>query len=382
MKRLSWLLLSCVFACQAVPDYNRELPPGADALILVERESAKPDISREWFRREEILPALAQSIQWTRTKHASQYFPIEGVSQERALRSLERFEELLLQSRSADEFGRAVNDEFDYYMSAGWDGRGGGVLFTGYCTPILDGSLDPIAGWDYPLYALPDDLVKDDQGVTLGQRTGQNIRPYPTRQMIEAGHLLSGRGLELVWMHDPIDAYIAHVNGSAFIRLRNGEMLRLGYSGTNGRDYTSLGKELVEARVLKKNQVSLASIRKWAESHPGQVDEFLERNDRYIFFTPIDGNPRGSLNVPVTGGRSLATDKRLFPRGALVFISTEDQAESRMPGFHRLMLDQDTGGAIRTAGRADIYLGVGDDAEERAGTTKVAGQMYYLFLRN
>lgn len=381
MKALSLLLVPLLFACRTTPDYNRELPAGADALIRVDRMGAIPNVSNEWFQREEILPALAKSIEWTRTKHARQFFPIEGISHGRALRSLERFEELLLQSESAAEFGRAVEREFDFYMSAGWDGNGGGVLFTGYCTPILEGSLERRAGWDHPLYALPEDLVKDKHGVTLGQDGPAGLHPYPTRRAIEASHTLSGKGLELVWMRDPIDAYIAHVNGSAFIRLPNGDMLRLGYSGTNGRDYSSLGKELIEARVMDSDSVSLASIRRWADANPGEVDKYLHRNDRYVFFTPIDGNPRGSLNVPVTGGRSLATDKRLFPRGSLVFVETKEPIGGDRAPYRRLMLDQDTGGAIRTAGRGDLYLGVGDEAEDRAGTTRVEGQMYYLFLK-
>ncbi len=381
MKRLSLLLVLPLFACRAIPDYNRELPEGANALILVEDPNAIPDLSEEWFQREEILPALAHSIQWTRKKHAEQFFPIEGITHERALRSLERFEELLLLSQSATEFGLAVDREFDFYMSSGWNGRGGGVLFTGYCTPILEGSLERRAGWDHPLYALPDDLVKNKEGVTLGRKSAAGLEPYPTRRAIEANHALSGKGLELVWMRDPIDAYIAHVNGSAFIRLTNGDLLRLGYSGTNGREYKSLGKELIDSKVLRADEVSLASIRRWASAHPGQVSQYLERNDRYVFFTPIEGNPRGSLNVPVTGGRSLATDKRLFPRGALVFVRTDKPKGNQQEGFHRLMFDQDTGGAIRTAGRSDLYLGVGDEAEQRAGTTRIPGQMYYLVLR-
>lgn len=369
-------------ACRTVPDYNRELPFGAAALILVEREEARPDLSEEWFEREEILPALARSIQWTRSQYAAQFFPIEGITQERALASLERFEELLLTSSSAAEFGASIDREFDFYRSAGWDGRGGGVLFTGYCTPILDGSVERLPGYDHPLYALPPDLVKDDHGRILGRATpAGGTEPYPTRRTIEARALLSGQELELVWMKNPIDAYLAHVNGSAFIRLADGEFLRLGYAGNNGHEYTSLGRELVESGELREGDVNLRTIREWAEASPDQVASFLHRNDRYVFFTPIEGNPRGSLNLEVTGGRTIATDKRLFPRGALVFVDTELPSNGRDPHYRRLMLDQDTGGAIRTAGRADLYLGVGDEAERLAGTTRLPGEMFYLFLR-
>ena len=118
---------------------------------------------------------------------------------------------------------------------------------------------------------------------------------------------------------------------------------------------------------------------RWAaESSPEEVRDYLNRNQSFVFFTPIDGNPHGSLDVEVTGGRSLATDKTLFPRGALVFI----ESEKPEPPMNRFLFDQDTGGAIRTAGRADIYLGIGPEAEEVAGRTKVEGQLYYLFLKD
>ncbi|MCB9905198.1 MAG: MltA domain-containing protein [Planctomycetes bacterium] len=112
--------------------------------------------------------------------------------------------------------------------------------------------------------------------------------------MIEANSTLAGRGLELVWLRDPIDAFIAHVNGSAFVRLPDGQMARFGYAGTNGREYTSLGRELVSAGRLQRGTVNLKTIRGWARQHPDEVDDFLNRNERFVFFTPITGNPRGS----------------------------------------------------------------------------------------
>ena len=158
-----------------------------------------------------------------------------------------------------------------------------------------------------------------------------------------------------------MDAYIAHVNGSAFIELEDGEIARFGYAGKNGRPYTSLGKELIAAGRVAAEDMNLAAIRRWAASHPGEVESFLARNESYVFFTPIDGNPRGSLNLEVASERTIATDKTLFPRGALCFVETALPGDrwrhpARSP---QLMLDQDTGGAIRTAGRADLYLGVG-----------------------
>ena len=372
------LLTGVTGACRVTPEYGRPLPEGAPALLPLKRGERRPDFSLEWYGRHELLPALERSIEWTRKPFAQQFFPIEGISHVHALASLERFREILMTSSGPEEFDRWLADEFVVYKSAGWNGKGGGVLFTGYCTPILDGSPVATYGYDYPLYALPPDLVKGEQGEILGRDTGNGIEPYPTRRAIEASHMLEGQGLELVWLADPLDAFIAHVNGSAFVRTAGGEMLRFGYAGKNGREYSSLGRALVEEGELGADEVSLPRIRQWGRENPGKLETFLQKNDSYVFFTPIAGNPRGSLNVEVAGGRTIATDKSLFPRGAIVFVDTE------LPGagnWKRFMMDQDTGGAIRTAGRADLYMGVGDNAERLAGRTRAEGQLYYLFLK-
>lgn len=367
---------------EPVVDYSRQLPPGADALIPLGPGEPAPDLRGTWRDRADLLPALEQSLTWTRRKHAPSFFPAAGITHARALESLERFEELLQTSPDADSFAAAVAAEFQVYKSAGWDGKGGGVLFTGYCTPILRGSLTADAEYAHPLYALPEDLVKAPDGRTLGQRVGAGLQPYPTRRAIEASALLANKGLELVWLADPLDAYIAHVNGSAFIELPDRSMLKLGYAGKNGRPYTSLGKELIEAGEVPKDRMNLAAIRAWARAKPAQVQEFLDRNESYVFFTPIDGNPHGSLDVPVTAMRTLATDKTLFPRAAITFVD----ASLPTPGgpnrpFKQVLFDQDTGGAIRTAGRADLYLGVGPEAERISGATQAEGQLYYYFLK-
>jgi membrane-bound lytic murein transglycosylase A len=381
---LSITLLCLGFAaCKTTaPDYGRELPPGAPALLPLDPGEKHPDFAPQWNERADILPALDSSIAWMKKDSSKTFFPIEHITHARALRSLERFRYLLVQSKSEEEFAKLLDEQFAVYKSAGWDGKGGGVLFTGYCTPILDGRLQEDGAYHYPLYALPPDLVKGPQGEILGQRTAEGVKPYPTRQVIEATSLLENRHLELAWLKDPIDAYIAHVNGSAFIQLQSGELLRLGYAGKNGQPYTSLGQELVKDEKLKPGEVSLATIRSWAKAHPQEVESYLMRNESYVFFTKIDGNPRGSLNVPVTEGRTVATDKRLFPRAGVTYVNGKSPVDGSLSGFvHRFYLDQDTGGAIRTAGRADLYLGIGPEAEARAGTTRVEGQLYYLFVK-
>ena len=373
---------ACRLPAGPSPNYETPLPFGAPALLPLGPDEARPHLGSAWIDRADVLPALERSIQWTSRKHAKQFFPKAGISHELALASLERLKSLLETSNNSSAFNAAVNAEFDIYKSAGWNGRGDGVLFTGYCTPILDGSLARSSDYRYPLYALPSDLEKAVDGTILGRRTERGLEPYPTRGVIEASGLLQGQNLELVWLRDPLDAFIAHVNGSAFVRLVEGDEMRLGYAGKNGQPYTSLGAELVRDGHVHASDLSLAELRRWAANNPDLVADYLHRNDSYVFFAPLDGNPHGSLDVEVTSQRSLATDKSLFPRGAAVFVDTLLPVPSggTMP-FQQLMFDQDTGGAIRTAGRADIYLGVGSGPERMAGATRAEGQLYYLFLK-
>lgn len=364
-------------------DFNTPLAPGADPLIRVTDTEDWPDLREGYWHRDELVPALERSLGWTSREHAKQFFPQAGITHEKALRSLERFQELLMTSEGPEAFEAALHREFDLYMSAGWNGQGGGVLFTAYYTPILEGSLDPSPRFAHALYGLPEELEKDKHGTVLGLRTAGGLIPVPDRRAIEASGMLQDRNLEMVWLADPLDAFLAHVNGSAFVSLPDGSMARFGYAGTNGHPYTSLAKELVKDGELKPDHAGLSSIRDWARRNPGQVEDYLNRNARYVFFAPITGNPRGSLNLEVEAGRSLATDKSLFPRGAVVFVETHTAGASLTDGprFRQFMMDQDTGGAIRTAGRADIYLGIGEMAEAQSGRMKAEGQMYYLFLK-
>src|SRR5687768_2514963 len=206
----SLALFLCVVACRG-PDYGRPLPPGAPALIELGPKDKRPDFSEGFHRRDAILPAVERSIEWFEKPSSAQFFPMEGVSFERARDSVLRFRELLQSSRTEEEFTRGIATDFTVYKSAGWNAKGGGVLFTAYCTPILPGSRTQDSTYRYPLYGLPPDLVKGKGGEILGRRTAAGgIEPYPTRREIEAGGLLSGQGLELVYLKDPLDAFIAH----------------------------------------------------------------------------------------------------------------------------------------------------------------------------
>jgi membrane-bound lytic murein transglycosylase A len=178
---------------------------------------------------------------------------------------------------------------------------------------------------------------------------------------------------------DPVALFFVEVQGSGTLRLPDGSERRIGYAASNGRPYRSIGSLLIQEGVIPREAMSMQALREWLAINPTQCNRVLDFNESYVFFTPIDGNPRGSLNVPVIAARSLATDKTLFPRGAVTFVDTKPGAGGA--DVHDFLLDQDTGGAIRTAGRADIYLGIGEEAEQAAGRTKAEGQLYYLFLK-
>lgn len=381
-RTVSLLALLAAAACQT-PDYGRPLPPGKPALIPLKKGEVRPRFATSWYDRNELLPALDRSIEWFSRPSSQQHFPMEGVSHERARASVMRYRDLLVNTSNGDEFDSRVIQEFQIFKSAGWNAKGGGVLFTGYCTPILDGSMTADATYRHPLYALPPDLVKGKQGEILGQKQKDgSLSPYPTRAAIEASGMLKGKGLELVYLRDPLDAFIAHVNGSAVIRLPDGTEKKFGYHGKNGREYRSLGKALVRDKHIAAKDISLAAIRAWGAKNPELLQRYIEEDDSFVFFLAIDGAPKGSLNVEVEPGRTLATDKALFPRGGLVYVDVKTPSKANPTYIYdRMMVDQDTGGAIRTAGRADIYIGIGDEAEAIAGSTKYPGQMYYLFLK-
>ncbi|RMH61558.1 MAG: transglycosylase [Zetaproteobacteria bacterium] len=262
-------------------------------------------------------------------------------------------------------------------------------LITGYYEPILHGSRTPDARFRYPVYGVPDDLLRielDDvypqlKGLRLrGRLVGKRVVPYYTRKEIEAGK--SPVGKALLWVDDPIELFFLHVQGSGRIRLQDGSLLRVGYADQNGHPYRSIGKRLVEQGELSYEQVSLQSIRAWARAHPERVPALLASNPSYVFFRILPDDltaPLGALGVPLTGGYSLAVDRRVIPLGAPVYLDTQ-WPNARKP-LRRLMMAQDTGGAIKGAIRADFFWGSGTKAGELAGRMKQAGRIWVLLPR-
>lgn len=238
-------------------------------------------------------------------------------------------------------------------------------LFTGYYEPVLYGSLRKTGDFKYPLYYAPPELKYQ--------------KPYYTRAEIEHG-AIARRGLEIAWVDDPVMLFFMQIQGSGRVRLHGGRELRLGYAGQNGQPYVSLGKIMGDEGYLPKDGINFFTIRKWLYEHPGQAISLMQRNPSYVFFKIIDKPVViGAIGAPLTPKRSIAIDNKYIPYGLPVYMETELPGNYEATPFRRLMVAQDTGGAIRSPVRADIFFGAGDEAEYLAGYMKNQG-VYSLLV--
>jgi membrane-bound lytic murein transglycosylase A len=241
------------------------------------------------------------------------------------------------------------------------DAGGGQGFFTGYYLPLVAGSRQPMAGYGTPLYRKP-----PDPGAY-------------SRAEIDAG-ALAGRGLELVWLASPIDAFFLSVQGSAEVALADGSLMRIGVAATNGRGYVAIGRILIQRGEIPAEQMSLQALRAWLLAHPGEAQGLMEQNPRYVFFRELPGAETiGSSGAPLTAGRSLAVDPAFLPLGAPIYIETTD---GRGEALRRLMVAQDTGGAIKGPLRADVYWGGGPESEALAGPMKSPGRLFLLLPKS
>ncbi len=361
----------------AVPpiEYDRPLPPGQLALRKITDPAEIPDFSGAWRDPDTLKKAIENSLDYLAKPSSGQYFPYGDVNHDRMVKSLQSFLTLLDSGARNTEINDLIRASFDVYISVGCDDRGT-VLFTGYYTPIFDGSLQRTERFRYPLYSMPEDLVKGPDGQTLGRRdAGGQITPYPPRATIDQTGMLKGR--EMAWFSDLFEVYIAHVQGSVKLRLPDGKIVTAAYTATNGQEYAPIAEALIADGKIAKDRLSLATMIEYFKLHPDQVEHYTQLNPRYVFFQMIDTTPHGSLNEPVIPMRVIATDKSIFPRAGLAFISTTLSGQP----FRGFVLDQDSGGAIRAPGRCDIYMGEGDLAGRMAGQTYQEGKLYYLFLK-
>ncbi len=376
---LTLSVISTVGCKSKKKDYDRKLPAGSSGLRKLS-PGEWPDVQLALKSVDGFDEASARSLKWFDKPSTRNFFPMEGVTHDQARASVYAFARL---RQFPDVAVGQIKSEFDCYTSVGWDGSGE-VLFTGYYSPIFKGSRKRTDVYKYPLYKRPTDLVSDERtGEILGREVDGMMMPYPVRQVIEEQGLLEGN--ELLWMDNPFDVYLVHVQGSARIDLIDeGATIFIGYNGTNGRNYASVGKLMQAEGALSNEDLSVPGMRAYFGANPDKIDYFVHQNPRYVFFREYEGDtwPAGSLGFKVGSFRTIAADKKVFPRGGVVLVDTKvSYGGNGKTRIVELMLDQDTGGAIQAAGRADIYIGIGPEAEAIAGRQYEEGRLYYFFLK-
>ena len=287
-------------------------------------------------------------------------------------------------SPSVEQISSFLQTHLDVYSLRSAEGSEDGLI-TGYYEPVYPGSLKPTQAANVPIYGVPSDLIvvnldsiyPELKGKRLrGRLEGRVLKPYDSAETINS------KGLNapvLAWLTDPMDLQFLQIQGSGRVQLDNGRQLRIGYADQNGHPYKPIGRWLVEQGELKKEDVTMSTIHAWAMMHPERVHEMLASNPSYVFFTQNPDStegPRGSLNVPLTAGYSVAVDRKVIPLGSLLWLSTT-QADGQP--IVRPVAAQDTGGAIAGEVRADFFVGTGPKAGQIAGDMKQKGNIWLLW---
>ena len=268
-------------------------------------------------------------------------------------------------------------------------------LLTGYYEPVLEGSRSPQGRFQTPVYRRPPDLVnlvdetqraQAGQSLTHARKTEKGIEPYATRAEIEQGSL-RGKGLELLYLADPVDLFFMQIQGSGRVKLTDGSSIRLHYDGKNGHPYSSIGRYLIEKGLFAADKMSLASLSNWLKADPERGKKVMWQNASYVFFRELlgaeAGAAKGAMNSPLTPGRSLAVDPAYHVLGCPIFVSATGMRHVDKSGsFNRLMVAQDVGSAIKGPERGDIYFGTGDAAGRLAGITKHVGKFIVLLPKS
>lgn len=329
-----------------------------------------------WSRRADVLRGIEHSLQYLRSadaERAYRRFENSGLSRANVIKSLLRFRTLLFRASSPTEFIRMLKDEFHVVRSRGTDGEGS-VKFTGYFQPVYRASLVRTSHYRYPIYRLPSGF--EDWP-----------RPHYSRVFLEGYDGLGSKrsplyGQELAFLSSRYEAYMIHVQGSAVLELPDGRHVAVGFAGATDHPFSGVPKSFLEQKKVRWSQIG-----EYFKEHPGELNEILARNNRYIFFKLNEfQSPVGSLGVPVVAKRSIATDKSLMPPGALGLINTfwpvkSERGDIRLSRKPQFVFDHDTGSAIKGPGRVDVFMGTGQEAGQLANHISSMGELYYLLLK-
>lgn len=312
------------------------------------------------------------------------------VTREALRKTSEAFTRLVRESWGTAEFDRRLQERFELLPASQ------SAHVTGYHLPLLEARRKPDATFRYPLYQPPGDLIRVDLGAFKPQLAGESIlgrldkgrvTPYYSRADIEDRGALAARGLEIAWVKDELARFLLMVQGSGLLRFEDGSVKPVNYAGSNGRPYTSLGKLLVGDGKIPLARISVPAIKEYFAAHPDELHGYLVRNESYVFFRLAESGPFGSDGIMLTPGRSVATDKKVSPSGAIAYLRYSKPTlgpDLKLLGVAetgRFVCDQDTGSAIKGIGRVDTFWGGGTEAEAIAGTLNATGSITYLLLK-
>ena len=374
------------------PAVEKPAPP---LILLTDRKF--PEFSDD-MNFDALTAAITQSLAYLRTKSPQTLFLFneDAYPVTHMIRSLEQFSDFIQTRPESATLNRFICENYLVYKAAGRRDPGR-ILVTGYYEPFLKGSYHKNGRFQYPLYARPDDLVSVDlscfserlKGETIwGRFDGKTLVPYHDRRAINSGGALAGKADVLAWVDDCIDLFFLHIQGSGKLYMDAGPPINVHYNSPNGRPYRSIGKLLIDEGAIPRKKMSMQAIKQYLRANPLKVADILNANPSYVFFNTESKGPIGSIGVQLTPGRSIATDRHLFPKGALAFIQTQkplvdgNGSIDAWTAFSRFVLNQDTGGAIQGAGRADVFWGNGPYAELAAGHMQHPGRLYFLVLKS
>ncbi len=387
-----YIFISLLF-CFPDHKYNLNSPSGALRLIRINYPVFYDDLDYK-----DLDTAIKRNMKFLLRLNPNLKFRYgrKSISVKQVILTQKLLLEIIKRNPTLDELNRFIMDNFKVYKAAGINGSGK-VLFTGYFEPIFLASPKKDKVYKYPIYRRPKDLVVIDLS-PFGRRfkgqkiiariKGKRVLPYYSRAQIELKKILAGKNLEIAYLKSFVDVIFLQIQGSGKLRFPDGRVINVGYSISNGRPYRSIGRYLIERGYITRDQLSMQKIREFLNNHPELWPELCRYNPSYVFFSLRKDGPFGNIKVLLTPQRSIATDYRLFPKGALAFIRTKKPILDKNGNivkwkkFCRFVLNQDTGGAIKGAGRVDIYFGTGEKAGIMAGSMKQIGDLYILIKRS
>lgn len=398
-KLSGWGLLSLLLFCLIHPGCSRQpslLPETKDA-SMKKLSTGNYPLFTDDMGFDGLAHAIGKSIDYYKKLPEDRVFTFadDTYSRNHMVESLEKFLAFVSTNPSQAALNKFLATHYQVYQSRG-SHNDGKVLFTGYYEPILSGSPTRSNRYPYPIYACPEDLVSVDLSKfssqlegnrIVGRVSSQTLVPYFDRRDIDVKGVLTDKAVPIAWVSDPVDLFFLHIQGSGKICMENGHTLHIHYHSSNGHPYKSIGKALIESGKLSRNEMSMQAIRKYLKNHPEEQEKLFSGNPSYIFFKTEEDGPIGCLEEKLTTGRSLAVDRRIFPLAGLSYIQTKkplidgEENIQRWVECVRFVLNQDTGGAIRGPGRADLFWGNGPYAEIAAGHMKHAGNLFFLVLK-